>query len=61
MVSEEIAAKTIPVVGSALGAMVNFMFMDHFQRMAHGHFVVLRLENSFGSDAVKTMYERIDV
>ena len=61
VVSEEIAAKAIPVVGGALGATVNFMFMDHFQRMAHGHFIVLRLENRFGSEAVKTMYEQMGV
>jgi hypothetical protein len=61
MVSEELAAKAIPVVGAVLGAGVNYMFMDHFQDMAHGHFVVLRLEQQHGTEAVRREYDALRV
>ena len=61
IVSEELAAKAVPVIGAVLGAGVNYMFMDHFQDMAHGHFVVLRLGDKYGTEAVKTTYERLEV
>jgi len=60
-VSEQVAAKSIPAIGAALGAMVNTVFMHHFQQVAHGHFVVRRLERRYGEDAVKAAYQAIDV
>jgi hypothetical protein len=60
IVSEELAAKAIPVAGAVLGAGINYMFMDHFQDMAHGHFTVLRLENKYGMDAVRCRYEALN-
>jgi hypothetical protein len=61
MVSEELASKAVPVAGAVLGAGVNYMFMDHFQDMAHGHFTVLRLEQKYGMDAVRRRYELLAV
>lgn len=55
-VSEKIAAQAIPVIGAAGGAIVNTLFIDHFQAMARGHFIVLRLENKYGFDTVKQAY-----
>jgi hypothetical protein len=60
-VSEQIAAKSIPAIGAVLGAMVNTVFIDHFQQMAHGHFTVRRLERRYGQEAVKAAYQTIDV
>jgi hypothetical protein len=60
-VSEQIAAKSIPAIGAVLGAMVNTVFMDHFQQMAHGHFTVRRLERRYGQAAVEAAYQTIDV
>jgi hypothetical protein len=60
-VSEQVAAKSIPAIGAVLGAMVNTVFIDHFQQMAHGHFTVRRLERRYGQEAVKTAYQTIDV
>jgi hypothetical protein len=60
-VSEQVAAKSIPAIGAALGAMVNTMFIHHFQQVAHGHFAVRRLERRYGEDAVKAAYQAIDV
>jgi hypothetical protein len=59
MVSEELAAKALPVVGAAGGSVVNVLFIDHFQDMARGHFIVKRLENRYGVETVRDVYERM--
>lgn len=58
-VSEKVATQAVPVVGAAGGALINFVFIDHFQSMARGHFTVRRLERKYGADTVKEEYERI--
>jgi len=60
-VSEQIAAKSIPAIGAALGATVNTVFIHHFQQVAHGHFTVRRLERRYGEAAVRAAYEAIEV
>ncbi|MGF6755618.1 EcsC family protein [Paraburkholderia sp. GAS42] len=60
-VSEQIAAKSIPAIGAVLGAMVNTVFIDHFQQVAHGHFTVRRLERQYGQPLVEATYQTIDV
>jgi hypothetical protein len=57
VVSEQVAAKAIPVVGAAAGAAINVVFMDHFQRIAEGHFIVCRLERRHGNDIVRRTYD----
>jgi len=59
LISEEVAAKAVPVIGAASGAAINVMFMRHFQDMALGHFIVKRLEAKHGSDAVQRAYREI--
>jgi len=61
MVSEEIAAKAVPVIGAAGGGLINVLFIDHFQDMARGHFIVKRLEALHGVEIVKSIYEEIEV
>ncbi|WAH39086.1 EcsC family protein [Alicyclobacillus dauci] len=58
-VSERVAAGIIPVIGAVGGAAVNFAFTDHFQRIAHGHFIVRRLERIYGRGLVADEYEKI--
>jgi hypothetical protein len=57
VVSESVAAKAIPVVGAVGGATINYLFMDHFQKMAKGHFIVKRLEGKYGQEAVRENYK----
>jgi hypothetical protein len=61
VISEEVAAKAVPVVGAASGAAINVVFMRHFQDMALGHFIVKRLETRYGVQAVQRSYEAIDL
>lgn len=58
VVSEKAAAMAIPAVGAVGGALVNTIFIDHFQNMARGHFIVRRLERKYRADKVKREYER---
>ncbi|WP_429472786.1 EcsC family protein [Paraburkholderia sp. WSM4175] len=60
-VSEQIAAKSIPAIGAVLGAMVNTVFIDHFQQVAHGHFTVRRLERQYGHQMIEAVYRTLDV
>ncbi|MGF6570462.1 EcsC protein family protein [Paraburkholderia fungorum] len=60
-VSEQIAAKSIPAIGAVLGAMVNTVFIDHFQQVAHGHFTVRRLERQYGQPTIEAVYQTLDV
>ncbi len=55
-VSEKVAAQSLPFLGAAGGAAINTLFIDHFQNMARGHFIVLRLEDIYGSAAVEEAY-----
>jgi hypothetical protein len=57
--SQKFAAQSVPMIGCAAGAAVNYAFVDHFQTMAHGHFTILRLERRYGAALVRTEYERI--
>ena len=55
-VTEKIAAQSIPLLGAAGGAVINTLFIDHFQAMARGHFIVLRLEGKYGQETVRELY-----
>lgn len=56
VVSEKLAAQLIPIVGAAGGALVNTIFIDHFQATARGHFIVRRLERTHGPDEIRAAY-----
>ena len=59
VVTQKVAAQTIPVVGALGGAAVNYTFIEHFQEVARGHFTVRRLERVYGKNLVRTEYERL--
>jgi EcsC protein family len=58
-VSEKFAAQSVPVIGAAGGAAINLVFINHFQDMARGHFIVRRLERKYGADVVQSEYKRL--
>ena len=59
LVSEKAAAQAIPALGAVGGAIINTLFIDHFQDMARGHFIVRRLERKYGTELVKQAYNNI--
>lgn len=58
-VSEKVMAQSVPVVGAAGGAVINVLFIDHFQDVARGHFIVRRLERAYGAEAVQHAYSSL--
>jgi len=59
VVSEKAAAQSLPLVGACGGALINALFIDHFQDMGRGHFLVRRLERLYGPAEVRRAYERL--
>lgn len=59
VVSEKTIAQSVPVVGALGGAVINTLFIDHFQDMGRGHFTVRRLERLHGPEEVRRLYEEL--
>ena len=59
VVSERFAASAVPVLGAAGGVMVNLLFMNHFQQVAQGHFIIRRLQRLYGAATVQAHYEAV--
>ena len=58
-VSEKMAAQAVPLIGAAGGAAINTLFLDHFQNIARGHFIIRRLERAYSPEIVKMTYDNI--
>ena len=61
LITEEVAAKAIPIVGAVAGGTINVLFINHFQEMARGHFIIKRLENKYGTEQIETTYKEMIV
>jgi hypothetical protein len=59
IVSQKVAAQSLPIIGAACGAAINYAFVDHFQTLARGHFTVRRLERLYGAGVVRAEYDRL--
>jgi EcsC family protein len=58
-VSEKLAAQAVPMVGAVGGALINSLFIDHFQDIARGHFAMRRLERLYDPELIKQEYDKI--
>lgn len=58
-ISEKMISQSVPIIGAAGGALINTMFMDHFQDMAKGHFIMRKIENKYDATYIKTLYEKL--
>jgi EcsC protein family len=59
VVSEKAALQAVPIIGAASGAVINTLFIEHFQNMARGHFTVRRLEKIYGTEPVRLAYNNL--
>jgi hypothetical protein len=59
VVSEKAAAQAVPLVGAFGGALINTLFIDHFQDIAKAHFTIRRLERLHGTETVRRIYEEL--
>lgn len=55
-VSEKALAQAVPLIGAAGGAVVNTVFIDHFQDIARGHFIIRRLERKYGAAEIEALF-----
>ena len=60
MMSQKIPSQSVPLVGAFGGAALNTILIRHYQRMAHGHFTIRRLEREYGAEIVKHEYEALN-
>ncbi|MEN8801553.1 MAG: EcsC family protein [Thiogranum sp.] len=59
VISDKAAAQMVPIAGALSGALLNLIFMNHYQDVAKGHFIVRRLERQYGVDFIKDEYHRL--
>jgi len=55
-ISQKLAMQTVPFVGAIGGAALNAAFLRHYQDAARAHFVIRRLERSYGVAAVSSAW-----
>lgn len=58
-VSEKAALQLVPIIGAITGGGINYLFINHFQKMATAHFTIRRLERIYGVQTVKDLYENL--
>lgn len=59
VITEKFAAQAVPVMGGVAGATLNVMFTHFYQNAAQGHFILKRLEKTYGYERVKDRYHTI--
>ncbi|MEW6764251.1 MAG: EcsC family protein [Pseudomonadota bacterium] len=59
VIADKAALQAVPVVGAATGGVLNLLFLQHFQNVARGHFILRRLERTHGMVVVREEYERL--
>jgi hypothetical protein len=59
VITQKMAAQAVPIIGAATGATINTLFMDFYQDMAKGHFIVKRLEKAYGDAVVRQAYQNL--
>ena len=58
-VSQKAMAQIGPLIGAFSASTINTLFMNHFQNMAKGHFIVRRLERKYGQELIQAVYQEI--
>lgn len=59
VLSQKLAAQTVPVLGAAAGAGTNYAFVDYYVSMAHVHFGLRRAIRDYGADAVLEYFHKV--
>jgi hypothetical protein len=58
-ITSKFAAQAVPVIGALTGASINALFTDFYQDTARGHFIVKRLESTYGYEQIEREYATI--
>lgn len=57
IIAVQYAVKIVPIAGATVGAAINYLFIEHFQEKAQGHFLIRQLEQKYGYQTVKAAYQ----
>jgi hypothetical protein len=57
VLSQKLAAQTIPVLGAVTGAALNTAFLTYYRELAHIRFALLRLSMQHGAEPVRKAFE----
>ena len=55
----KLSAQAAPIIGAAAGAAVNLAFLAHFRGVARGHFMLRRLERTYGVATVRSAWDAL--
>ena len=58
-VSGKLAAQSLPVIGAVSSASVNWLFIEHYQKIAKVHFSIRALERRYGDRVVENLNKDI--
>ncbi|MBE0412915.1 EcsC family protein [Yoonia sp.] len=58
VLSQKLAAQTVPVLGAAAGAGINYAFVDYYVALAHVHFGLRKLGRTYGQESVTEAFHR---
>ena len=59
VISNKTAAQMVPVAGALSAGLMNLIFMNHYQDVAKGHFIIRRLERTHGVEKIRLAYEEL--
>ena len=57
VLSQKLAAQTVPVIGAVSGAGINYTFITYYQQMAHVRFKLRKLASEHGIEAVVSEFK----
>lgn len=58
-VSEKFIAQAVPIVGAVGGGSLNFLFIQHFQKIAESHFTIRALERKYSTELIMETYNNL--
>jgi hypothetical protein len=56
VISNKTAVRMVPVAGAVSAGLMNLIFINHYQDVARGHFIIRRLERTHGIEKIKAAY-----
>ena len=59
VISNKTAAQMVPIAGALSAGLMNLIFMNHYQDVAKGHFIIRRLERTHGIAKIKNAYQTL--
>ena len=59
VIGEKLLAQAVPILGALAGGVINSVYTQYYQTMAHVHFRLRRIERAHDPDQVRSCFEQI--